>query len=62
MEAKIRIDTSYYEFLDIVQDVSKKSKSIQRTLIKRIYENYDINKVKSDLDRKIAYFDKLLTK
>jgi hypothetical protein len=62
MEAKIRIDTSYYEFLDLVQDISKNSKSIQRSLIKTIYENYDIRKVKNDLDRKISYFDKLLAK
>ena len=62
MEAKIRIDTSYYEFLDLVQDISKNSKSIQRSLIKTIYENYDIRKVKNDLDRKIAYFDNLLAK
>ena len=62
MEAKIRIDASYYEFLELIQDISKNSTSIQRSLIKKIYENYDIRKVKNDLDRKIAYFDKLLAK
>ena len=62
MEAKIRIDTSYFEFLDLVQDISKNSKSIQRNLIKKIYENYDIRKVNNDLDKKIAYFEKLLVK
>ena len=60
MEAKIRIDTNYYEFLDLVQDISKNSKSIQNSLMKTIYENYDINKVKHKLDRQIAHLDKLL--
>ena len=60
MEAKIRIDSSYYEFLDLVQDISKNSKSIQKSLMKTIYENYDINKVKHNLDRQIAHLDKLL--
>ena len=62
MEAKIRIDTSYYEFLDLVQDISKNSKSIQNSLVRTIYENYDIHKVKNDLDKKITSVDKLLNK
>ncbi len=62
MEAKVKIDTSYYEFLNFIQDVSKNSNSIQRSLIKRIYENYDIHKVKNDLDKKIARIDRLLIK
>lgn len=62
MEAKIRIDTNYYEFLDLVQDISKNSDSIQKNLIKTIYENYDIYKVKHELDKKIAFLDKLLIK
>ena len=62
MEAKVKIDTSYYDFLNFIQDVSKNSKSIQRSLIKRIYENYDIHKVKNDLDKKIARIDRLLIK
>ncbi|MFX1320236.1 MAG: hypothetical protein ACFFAQ_01200 [Promethearchaeota archaeon] len=62
MEAKVKIDTTYYEFLNFIQEVSKNSTSIQRSLIKRIYENYDIHKVKNDLDRKIAKIDRLLIK
>ena len=62
MEARIRIDTSYYEFLTLVQDISKNSKSIQKKLITKIYENYDINRVKHELDKKIAFLNKLLTK
>lgn len=62
MEAKVKIDTSYYEFLNFIQEVSKNSNSIQRSLIKIIYENYDINKVKNDLDKKITRIDRLLIK
>jgi len=62
MEAKVKIDTSYYDFLNFIQDVSKKTNSIQRSLIRRIYENYDIHKVKNDLDKKIARIDRLLIK
>ena len=62
MEAKVRIDTNYYEFLEIIQDVSKNSVSIQKNLIRTIYQNYDVNKVKNNLDKKIAQLNKLLTK
>ena len=62
MEVKKRIDKSYYEFLDLVQDISKNSKSIQKSNIKKIYENYDICEVKNDLDKKIALLDNLLIK
>ena len=62
MEAKMRIDTNYYEFLDLVQEISKNSVSIQEKLIKTIYENYDIHKVKNDIDKKIAFLDKLIVK
>lgn len=61
MEAKIRIDTSYYEFLDLVQDISKNSKSIQKNLIKQ-FIRIMIHRVKHDLDKKIAFIDKLLVK
>ncbi len=60
MEAEIRIDANYYEFLELVQGISKNSVSIQKTLIKIIYENFDIQKVRHDLDKKISYLDRLL--
>ncbi|MFW9971232.1 MAG: hypothetical protein ACFFDF_13650 [Candidatus Odinarchaeota archaeon] len=62
MEAKIRIDTNYYEFLDLIQNISRNSLSIQKRVIQTIYENYDIQKVKHELDKKIAFLDKLLIK
>lgn len=58
----MRIDTGYYEFLDLVQVISKNSVSIQKELIKKIYENYDIQEVKNELDRKIAFLDRLILK
>lgn len=62
MEARIKIDTNYYDFLNFVHDISKNSNSIQRNIIKRIYENYDIHKIKNDLDKQIARIDRLLIK
>jgi hypothetical protein len=62
MEAKIKINSSYFEFLELVQNISKKSNSIQRNLMRVIYQNYDINKVKNDLDKRIEHFDRLLLK
>jgi hypothetical protein len=58
----MRLDTGYYEFLDLVQNISKNSVSIQKKLIKTIYENYDIHKVKHELDKKIAFLDELIIK
>ncbi|MFX0023812.1 MAG: hypothetical protein ACFE9S_15910 [Candidatus Hermodarchaeota archaeon] len=60
MEAEIRVDTSYYEFLDVVQKISKNSVSIQEKLIKTIYEYYDIQKVRHELEKKIAYLDRVI--
>jgi len=62
MEAEIRIDTNYYEFLDLIQNISKNSLPIQKRVIQTIYENSDIQKVKYELDKKIAFPDKLLIK
>ncbi|MFW9972468.1 MAG: hypothetical protein ACFFDF_19945 [Candidatus Odinarchaeota archaeon] len=60
MEVYIKIDTTRYEFLDLVQNISKNSVSIQKKLIKIIYENYDLQQIKQELDEKIAILDKLL--
>ena len=62
MEAKVNMDMNYYEFLGVVQEVSKKSKAIQKNLIKKIYENYDINQVKNRLNKQIDNLDRLLVK
>jgi len=62
MEAKIKMDINYYEFLNALQGVSNNSKSIQKNCIRCIYENYDISQVKNKLDKKIAKLDRLLIK
>ena len=62
MEAKVKLDINYYEFLNLIQEVSNNSNSIQKSLISKIFKNYDIRKIKNDLDKKIAYYDKLLLK
>ncbi len=62
MEAKIKMDMNYYEFLNVLQDVSINSKTIQKNCIRCIYENYDISQVKNKLNKKIAKLDRLLIK
>jgi hypothetical protein len=62
MEAKVKFDSSYYDFLNLIQEVSNNSNSIQKSLIGKILKNYDISKVKNDIDKKIAYYDRLLLK
>jgi hypothetical protein len=62
MEAKLKLDTDYYEFLNLIQEVSNNSNSIQKSLIGKIIKNYDIRKIKNELDKKIAYYDNLLLK
>ncbi|MFX1575017.1 MAG: hypothetical protein ACFFB0_19945 [Promethearchaeota archaeon] len=62
MEAKVKMNMNYYEFLGVVQEVSKKSKAIQRNLINKIYENYDIQQVKNRLIKQIENLDRLIIK
>jgi division protein CdvB (Snf7/Vps24/ESCRT-III family) len=52
----------YYEFLTIIHEISKKSQSIQRDSIKKVYENYDLRLYRKKLDKAIAKLDNLLIK
>ena len=52
----------YYEFLTIIHEISKKSQSIQRDSIKKVYENYDLRLYHKKLDKEIAKLDNLLIK
>ena len=52
----------YYEFLTIIHEISKKSQSIQRDSIKKVYENYDLRLYRKKLDKEIAKLDNLLIK
>ncbi|MFX0047946.1 MAG: hypothetical protein ACFE8G_07235 [Candidatus Hermodarchaeota archaeon] len=55
-------DIGYYEFLTLIHEISKKSQSIQKDSIKKVYENYDLRLYRIKLDKEIAKFDKLLIK
>ena len=61
MEVRVKTDMSYYEFLSIIQQVSKNSHSIQKKIISQVYENFDICQVKRSLDRQIEYLNGLLS-
>ena len=52
----------YYEFLTIIHEISKKSQSIQKNSMKKVYENYDLRVYSKKLDKEIAKLDKLLIK
>lgn len=52
----------YYEFLSIIHEISKKSQSIQKDSIRKVYQNYDLRVYRKKLDNEIAKFDKLLSK
>jgi len=55
-------DIGYYEFLSIIHEISKKSQSIQKDLIKKVYQNYDLRLYRIKLEKEIAELDKLIIK
>ena len=59
---KLVEDVGYYEFLSIIHEVSKKSQSIQKDSIKKIYQNYDLRLYRIKLEKEIAELDKLIMK
>ena len=52
----------YYEFLTIIHEISKKSQSIQKDSIKKVYQNYDLKVYSKKLDKEIAKLDNLINK
>ncbi|MHA2399215.1 MAG: hypothetical protein ACXADU_10055 [Promethearchaeota archaeon] len=62
MAAKVKLDMSYYDFLNMVQEISNNSSSIQNTFIKITMKNYDISHVKSALDKEIDNLNTLILK
>jgi len=52
----------YYEFLSVIHEISKKSQSIQKDLIKKVYQNYDLRLYRMKLEKEIAELDKLIIK
>jgi len=52
----------YYEFLSVIHEISKKSQSIQKDSIKKVYQNYNLKLYRRKLEKEIAELDKLLVK
>jgi len=55
-------NVGYYEFLSVIHEISKKSQSIQKDLIKKVYQNYDLRLYRRKLEKEIAELDKLIIK
>ena len=55
-------NVDYYEFLSVIHEISKKSQSIQKDLIRKVYQNYDLNLYRRKLEKEIAELDKLIVK
>jgi len=55
-------NVGYYEFLSVIHEVSKKSQSIQKDSIRKVYQNYDLRVYRIKLEKEIAELDKLLIK
>lgn len=62
MNELIEDNIGYYEFLSIIHEISKKSQSIQKDSMKKVYQNYDLRVYSKKLDEEIAKLDKLLVK
>jgi len=62
MNEVVENDIEYYEFLSIIHEISKKSQSIQKDLIKKVYQNYDLRLYRIKLEKEIAELDKLIIK
>ena len=62
MDQLVELGIGYYEFLSVVHEISKKSQSIQKASIKKVYQNYDLRLFRRKLDKEIAELDKLLVK
>ena len=55
-------DLGYYEFLNLVSVISINNKSIQKENVNLTFKNYDLNRIKSHLDKEIKKFNKALRK
>lgn len=61
MKAKEKTDMSYFKYLEKLQQVSTNCRSFQIKVMKRVYENFDICKLKNNLDKQIEHYDRLLS-
>ena len=62
MAEKVRTDMRYYDFLYTIQSIAHQSHAIQKEVITQVYQNYDICRLKSNIDRQIEHLDGLLSK
>ncbi len=62
MNEVVENDVGYYEFLSIIHEISKKSQSIQKDSIKKVYQNYDLRRYRLKLEKERAELDKLIIK
>ncbi len=62
MNELVENNVDYYEFLSVIHEISKKSQSIQKDYIKKVYQNYDLRLYRRKLEKEIAELDKLITK
>ena len=58
MAAEASCDIGYYEYLNLIQKISKDYKKIQRTSMSIIYQNYDLRIVKKRINNQISNLDK----
>ncbi|MHA2009306.1 MAG: hypothetical protein ACXABO_18335 [Promethearchaeota archaeon] len=61
MEGKTSTDMKYYEFLYTIQKIAQKSHNIQKNVITQVYQNYDVCRLKANIDRQIEHLDGLLS-
>jgi len=54
-------NADYYVFLDFVDKISKKQKSIQRDSAKIVFENFHLRLILKELDIEIQKIKKLLS-
>ena len=62
MNELVENNVEYYEFLSVIHEISRKSQSIQKDLIKKVYQNYDLRLYLLKLEKEIAELDKLIIK
>ncbi len=62
MNELVESNVEYYEFLSVIHEISKKSQSIQKDLIRKVYQNYDLSLYRIKLEKEIAELDKLIIK
>ena len=62
MNESVEDNVGYYEFLSVIHEISKKSQSIQKDLIKKVYQSYDLRLYRIKLEREITELDKLIIK